>query len=333
MDTPATAWLMANGGPIIRYRVARELMETDAGDLHRLREDVARTPEVAEWLGHIVENGNVHGSCDTAFENAVGKLLEFGLERTFEEFDDKVQPYYERVMSSGSFFLPVIAVPFFIRAGYHDRQDLKQWFSDRVEALYRTACDNDHDYFRKAAEKDEIPKAWQDKPVYRGKFMSDCPMPTIYDLYGMAYYPRGNQALDAKMDSIAEYWSHESFQRIDRGYGWARGQSACASSGSAWLACCTQHRRVLFVELASRFAPAVKADWFQTRLADLESYRNESGRYRFPSDYLKEKRNSYLIYAGAHMALGEDRRKKSALEIESTFRMALIRRNMVNAGQ
>ncbi len=63
-------------------------------------------------------------------------------------------------------------------------------------------------------------------------------------------------------------------------------------------------------------------------MALLEGYRTAQGTYRFPSELLKERRNSHYLYAGSHLGLAEDRRGKQGLELESTFRMLLIRRRL-----
>ena len=57
----------------------------------------------------------------------------------------------------------------------------------------------------------------------------------------------------------------------------------------------------------------------------LETFCTERGTYCFPPEYLSEK-HSYYLYAGMHMGLGEVPRDSRALELESTFRMARIKK-------
>ena len=57
----------------------------------------------------------------------------------------------------------------------------------------------------------------------------------------------------------------------------------------------------------------------------LDSFSTEHGTYCFPRKYLSEK-HSYYLYAGMHMGLGEVPRDSRALELESTFRMARIKK-------
>ena len=58
-------------------------------------------------------------------------------------------------------------------------------------------------------------------------------------------------------------------------------------------------------------------------LRRLEEHRTERRTYCFPPDYPQEEREGYYI-RGYHMGLGEDRRKRQAVEIESTFRALKI---------
>jgi hypothetical protein len=83
---------------------------------------------------------------------------------------------------------------------------------------------------------------------------------------------------------------------------------------------------VLRTETLARFALVRAHPWFQAALAHLERFRTPQGTYRFPSAYLIE-RTGYGV-SGYHMGLGEERRRRVALEVESTFWMARIRHLM-----
>ena len=50
--------------------------------------------------------------------------------------------------------------------------------------------------------------------------------------------------------------------------------------------------------------------------------------YLFPKSFLPDKKG-YYNYSGTFMGLGENRRRKIAMELESTFRVFIIRKNMV----
>ena len=78
------------------------------------------------------------------------------------------------------------------------------------------------------------------------------------------------------------------------------------------------------MNLVSGFPGAYEQQWFRQRIDHLEHYRTDRGTYLFPKEYLPEKKNSYYLYSGAHLGLGE--KGGQALEIESTFRMLSIRK-------
>ena len=85
-------------------------------------------------------------------------------------------------------------------------------------------------------------------------------------------------------------------------------------------------RILMVMEILAVFDQGKTCPWFQTNLAQLENYRSTDGRYSLPKDFMIEKKDSYYLYQGAHMGLGENRRKKSWVEIESTFRVMNIYR-------
>lgn len=103
---------------------------------------------------------------------------------------------------------------------------------------------------------------------------------------------------------------------------------SCLAAGQCLMACLSEERKVLFMELAARFASCRRQPWFATALGELEACSTGAGRYLFPARWIKEIPNRYHIYNGAHMGLGEDRRRRLGREIESTFRMLNIKHLM-----
>jgi hypothetical protein len=323
-DGPIAQWLLANGGPIIRYRVATELL-VDRGDIDRaqLRRDLLACPEVKRWLANLGQ-GPIHHSCDTSAENSLGKLLEFGVAAGMADVDEKVRPFFNRY---GDFDDALILTPFLARAGYSQHLVVAEWFNRRIEALHRTACRNEFAFYLPEAETTMIPKTWRGKPIYCAEFNpvgADFPLPTCFDFYTLAYWPKDNPAANRMAGDIVRFISDPAFQSTVGGSIWDRGLRRCYAAGRTFLACVAPERLVLFLELGARFAAARAAPWFQAGLAQLAGYRTPEGRYRFPSELLKETANSYYLYAGAHMGLGENRKQAQALEIESTFRMMKI---------
>lgn len=317
-------WLLASGRPIIRSRVATELL-ADRGDIDRaqLRRDLLACPEVKRWLANLGQ-GPIHHSCNTSAENSLGKLLEYGVIAGMADVDEKVRPFFNRY---GDFDDALVLTPFLVRADYSRHPVMAEWFTQRIAALHRTAQRGTFDFYLTEAEAAAAPKAWRGNPIYRAEFNPvgvDCPLPTCFDFYALAYWPKDDPATNRMIEDIVRFISDPAFQSTVGGYIWDHSLRRCYAAGRTFLACVAPERLVLFLELGARFAAARAAPWFQAGLAQLEGYRTPQGRYCFPSELLKETANSYYLYAGAHMGLGENRKQAQALEIESTFRMMKI---------
>ena len=78
-------WLLQNAGSIIRYRTITELVkESDENKIEPLRNKLLSDGLVQFWLDHLVPNFDknvMHSGKSEAFENAMGKLYEFGLRK------------------------------------------------------------------------------------------------------------------------------------------------------------------------------------------------------------------------------------------------------------
>jgi hypothetical protein len=291
-----------------------------------LQHSVLATSEVRRWLDNL-GGGGIHGSKDTDAENAMAKLVEFGLRAGIPELDDKMRPYAEKVGKYRPPWLSDTIAPFLVAAGYADHKAVQKWFRERLDALYQIACKQDYDLYLSPEEADRVPKAWQGKTIYRSRYLSgeSVLLPSCRDLYALAHWPHKPKTRK-KAEVVISFVSRPEFQTTPGGYLWDRAKNQCYAAGRVWLACCDPQRMVLFLELAAGFNSARKSLWFQKSLSQLERHSTDTGTYCFPSDYLKEKRNSYYIYQGAHMGLGENRRKRNWRELESTFRMLNIKR-------
>jgi len=321
-DTTMLDWLFANAGPIIRWRLVTEFaLPVPKKETTRLKTELLATEEVRRWLANLGRKA-VHGSTDTHAENAMAKLVEYGLRAGISEFDEKMLPYAE---TGGDF-----ADCFLIAAGYATHEAVAARFRKRLSAVHRTAIKASYDFYLPPEEARLVPKAWRGKPIYRPEFgwNANLPVPSCCDLYAMAHWNHGTKTERRMIEEVIKYASHPSFQTTSGGYTWNRERHMCHAEGRCCLACLTPDRVILFTELFARFRPARESGWFQEILSGLERCRTDRGTYVFPPDYLKEKRNCYYLYAGAHMGLGENRRNRNWLEVESTFRMLNIKRLM-----
>jgi hypothetical protein len=322
--------LMDNSAPILRLRVARDLLEATSParfqDLHR---QALETPEMDYWLSALRQSRNIHGSRDTDAENALSKLAEYGLDRQDAVLDELVQPLLAQPWRSWeNYVLP----PFLMRLGYAGHPRLEAAISGRLEALYQTALNGSFDFYLATPEALKVPKAWRGKPIYRDEFghASDYPLPTCYDLLALSSLPTRPLMHDQqiKSEAVMAFLSDPRFQSTPGGYGWDRPHHRCYAAGRVFLACVEPTRLVLFMELAAASPVARRAPWFRQGLAFLEAYHTERGTYIFPRTLMQEPHGSH-IYAGAHMGLGESRHSPLRLELESTFRMLLIQKRML----
>ncbi len=324
--TALLEWLLASAGPIIRWRLVTDFaLPVSKKELAKLRTALLATDEVKRWLDNL-GSGSIHGSKDTDAENAMAKLVEFGLRAGVPELDDKMLPYADKV---GQYQPSWLSAPFLIAAGYATHKVVRKWFLGRLDALYEVACKRDYDLYLSPERAGDLPKAWQGKMIYKPRYFSEelGLLPTCYDLYALAHWPHTPETRK-KAEVIVSFVSRPEFQTTPGGYFWDQAKNRCYAAGRAWLACCEPQRVVLFLELAARFGSARKSAWFKEALSQLERHRTDAGTYCFPSDLLKETKNSYYIYQGAHMGLGENRRKRDWRELESTFRMLNIKRLM-----
>ena len=148
--------------------------------------------------------------------------------------------------------------------------------------------------------------------------------PCCWDLYGLAHWTPESDEQRAQISAIVGYIIDERFQNTSGGYLWVVNRNVCHSASRAVLAVMTEERRVLFLELAARFAQCQGSSWFRTAIADLDQYGTGRGTWDLPSSYLSEKRDGYYFYGGNHMGLGESRRRRIWREVESTFRVLNI---------
>jgi len=79
---------------------------------------------------------------------------------------------------------------------------------------------------------------------------------------------------------------------------------------------------LLKADLLGTFPQVKTSKWFTTVVEQLQQYADENGICHFSKEFLTEKDSNWIL--GCHMGLGENRRKKAALEIEGTFRATAL---------
>lgn len=193
------------------------------------------------------------------------------------------------------------------------------------------------------------PEVWPDMPkAFRKRYSviaqrfapnGDLRLPYIHDLYALSALRTKYRTpeVNRKIRTIVLYILAEEYQRLSPAYGYLRsehkGKGRYIVAGWAvtlpgyWGFGFNGQRAACFVqrmELMAHFPAARESAWFAQSLRHLESFRTARGTFLFPRQYLVEKPTGYWVF-GSHMGLEEDRRSERAIEIESTFRMLMIR--------
>ncbi len=356
-------WLMDNGGPVIRYRTANELMTLDKKyDIKRLQEEMLQSRQVQKWLEHLVppvfllkeptditpwvlQSGimDLHGSQPTRLENSLTKLADFGLKKGISELDRRTQPYRKWLTENAEKpivnvfmkFSLVMLADFLARAGYVDEPAVGNTLKKHLNMVYDFTRKGDYDIY--------IPNKYLRKlPLIKLELTPGgaCYLPLIYDIVGWAaYLPEyGTKEEQTKADNIIQYILNENYQKLPWGYGvmgdgtgrtWSLGWSVHVPRYPGIPVKKYMNKSVVhMISLFVNFNAGRQHPWFKESMKHLESYRTEKGTYIFPADYLEEKTNGYWVL-GVHMGLEETRRRN--LEVESTFWMAKFHKMLKEA--
>jgi hypothetical protein len=331
------SFLLSQGGPILRWRTATELIAgTHDLDQGELQAELLACAEVRRWLT-LLGRGSVHHSMDASAENALAKLCEYGLRAGMKELDERARPYCAVGYGERYHEEALIIVPFLVRAGFASEPRVASWMAQRIELLHEQACRADYDFYMDETEAKHLPAGQKTmhgspKHFYQQRFNNHwgfLGLPTCYDLYALAYLPKDDPLTCKKVETIITYLLNPAFQDTPGGYIWNPKLHRPYAAGRVLLACLpskNEHEKlVLFMEMMAQFECGRSSDWFLHGMAELESFRLEGGTYRFPRAYLNEK-SSYYLYAGMHMGLGELPRNDHALKLESTFRMERLKK-------
>ena len=359
-DSELVEWLMANAGPVIRYRTVRELH----GNYH-VHDDLISELLNEGFIKALLVKLDAFGPLSSidrftfnAIHNGTGlqahvwKLLEFGLGKDIEPFDRRMQVfgnYVENkwvqavwdhpagfdVKDNWAIFIAVLLSSYLIRAGY-EYEALINFVKRRIDLLHRNASEKVFDIHLNSEELAKLPKRpkiWSNKPVIRPEYDPggrQTPLPLIHDMSMLAYLPEDivDGELKRKVSRIVEYVLTPSFQSLEEGYGllWSKDKRRFHGMGSKPELPCfhsfddqkEQISLIYYLDIMSQFEEARESVWFQNSMQYLETYKTEDGTYDFPK---------FLLMKG-WMELGENRRRRNALEIESTFRMVLLKKRI-----
>ena len=320
-------YLLEVGNPIIQYNVLKMKGELTNDVSKRLIDS-----EVVNYWLRIFNGIEIHGTKDSAFENSIAKLLEFGLDRSNMKLDSIYCQYLEDSNwdTNNTFYSELMATvkyPFLIRAGYFNEPNVNRYFMERLDRIEYTIKKRG---VKVELDESEKPKKYKSKFVFNIDIREEW-LPTIYDLYGFSFIIDESKELKTRIEKVVEYILEEEFQSIpDKAYIYDNIKRRYFATGSVYHACFREERRLLMIYLLSNFKVAQTSHIFQTELDKLLRMKDNEGYFLFDKELIKEKKDGYFIYSGSHMGMGESRRSKEWLRIESTYWMLRILKNMDN---
>jgi hypothetical protein len=353
-------WLLENAGPIIRYRTATELLgELNQDKVGSLRKDLLSCKLVQSWLGNLQPNfWALHGSKSVNFENAMGKLYEFGLRKGIEALDEKTKPFENWLRQqvdhpTCNYFYLALVASFLSMTGYSTEEAVNECILERLETVYPFAKKaNFNEIYIPQDSYHGFPKAFRDKPLLNPALETDkgSMLPSIHDINAFLHSASlmDSAQLKTRVEKIMEFVLRPEYQKLYPGYG------VVMISGKFYSAGWSVHLPGYFESDAGQTSPykftphpdnpnhpslllrlsmmshskAARAhSWFNRMLSMLESFRIEDGILTFPRSLLLEKEGYWVN--GYRLGLEVDRRIKKAIICESTFRYhEIIKRNI-----
>jgi hypothetical protein len=345
VSSEAVQWLLANSGSVIRFQLVVDILqEQDVGRVGSVLAELLASPLVGEWIDRLVpgfQMKQLHSSNPSAFENTMGKLGELGMRAGLQPFDGKTLPFRawltdtadEEDDSDSPFriFLRTIIASFLSFTGYSDTDPVHNVLAERLDATHSFARNPDFTmvYIGKRGSDSLVnPRLYPDQ-----KFV----LPWIHDIRGFANSDQilSDHHLRQKAEAVVSMVLSSEYQELQPGYGLMKYKDRAYKSGwSVHLPGffseppdASMSNVLLTLPMMASFKTARESDWFQRMIDRLETCSTEYGTYQFPRKWLPEKREGYWVN-GTYMALEEDRRKASAFECESTFRMLRIKHLM-----
>lgn len=327
-------WIFENSGPIIRYKIVSEFNFPNNYDVDKLYKEALHSEEIQKWLKLLEDKNPLHCAKDNAFENIVSKLSLYGFNSNKPLLKDKIITYFKNnknLLNDDYTILlsSLLCINFF-------NEQVKGISESRVDLLFNSINIIKHNIIRDQNEMREIPKKWKNKAVYKSDYFSK--VPGIYDLYALSFLKNLNQRLNTKIERIVKYILHNDFQKLPSTiyvYNQYKNKKYCHSCispklpyynivnthGNSIIDNYSKKHLILFLYIMTQFTSTFESKWYKEVMQHLETFKNEYDLYTFPKEYLQEKKDSYFLYSGAYMGLGENRKNRNWITIESTYWM------------
>lgn len=348
-------WLLDNAQLPIKYNLTNDDKDIEKFLLNE---------EVSSWLSRLSERaadnniGDIHGSHDYRMENILGKCWILGLTKNIDVFAENmvfIQNFlYEHIQTTQpeelsfgkiyhfrdfekvlSCFLPLL--------GFFEDDAVKHIVGQRLEILYNFAKQKCYNIYVDGAQLKGVKKEWQpfiiNPDLYANGHIA---LPDMHDLLlfaGMYEYLTKDE--QQKVETIVEWFFDVEYKNIIRRYGYFYVPGGSYKTKAVIFKLhLPDFKNVAFDKsdltsllfnlfVLSHFKTAKSSEWFVLALNYLNQYKNENGRYNFPSHFITEKKDSYVIFGG-HMNVGEVKRNKLYNEIISTYWMERIMQNVLS---
>lgn len=327
-------FLMDNGQSIVGNEAAIALGQ---GSEER-RQRMLQHPQVQYWIDcadRFRLRPQIHNAADTCLENWMHKLLSFGVRESddirLERVNREILQFIRDNQDNEFFFNTVnctIAASWLICMGHQD-QILTDIIAERVHAVHGFIRMGNFDIYVDPAGFPSIPKQRAMHPLVNPVLYEKnvWKLPNVHDMFAFANLPSAlrTSCIQEKIDDIVEYIMDERYQKLNRGYGlmlvppktyYGMGWSVHLDHFFENTVRLSQDGIVWAMELMSHFKPARESGWFRKSLQHLQQFEKD-GLYEFPAGYMTEGRDKYYV-GGGHMGLGENRKSKAAIKIEST---------------
>ena len=333
----ALQWLYEKGNPILRLLAAGRL----GLEQEDLRAQMLAHGDVRYWLSCLPDayaHISVHNSFDACLENCLRKLALFGVR---EQDSPKLAALnrflverLERRMEQPELMNPLeLAILASSLTSFgHGEEPVVHGIRTRLEDCFAFARAGDFDIHTNTADYPTIPAGRGEHPLVHPRFYEGnrWQFPMVYDLYAFANLPaalRTEAGTQEMVDAVIANVLDERYQRLPRGYGlmldpprsyfsigwsvhlplfFSNSGDGAPDPGTLWWA-----------EAMAHFPVTATSIWFARLMEHLESFRTAEGFYRCPAAYLTENSNKYFV-GGGHMGLGEERRARDRLTLEST---------------
>lgn len=223
-DYDLTERLYSICGPVLRYRIATELMDNVKVDIKDHQKDLLNQDVVQDNIKYYafgaeqakrgayfytkirskpelletISSNMIHGSNRELLENAVPKLWSFGIKRGFDEIDKYLEIYikimeydYNRkgVMRIG--YGKNAIAQFLSLLGYANEQSVFRIMKTRLDQVYAFVLKERYDIYVNAEDYSGIPSNWKDEDKIIDPELTtysdeegEPPLPFIYDILG-----------------------------------------------------------------------------------------------------------------------------------------------------